>query len=221
MLAFYDRSVTMREARRVYFEKNKFGADGGYGDAWVDFKLGPIPFPFPNTAPRVRAVKFHDLHHVLTGYDTNFTGEVEISAWEIGAGCKGMVAAWMLNLGGIATGMYFAPRRVFRAFVRGRHSSTLYADDLEAALDKTVGEQRATHVTEPGAHGATASDIALFLLAWFAGFVVGAILFWLFVPLAPFGLLTSWLRKRAAARRESVERMSNSRSDGSTSVAKL
>ena len=76
----------MRDSRRTYFEKNAFGVDGGYEDAWVDFKLGPIPFPFPNSAPRVRAVKFHDLHHVLTGYDTNFTGEVEISAWEIGAG---------------------------------------------------------------------------------------------------------------------------------------
>ena len=77
-LVHYDEGLTMREARALYFEVNRFGADGGYGDAWVDFKLGPLPVPFPNTRARVRAVRYHDLHHVLTGYDTNAIGEFEI-----------------------------------------------------------------------------------------------------------------------------------------------
>ncbi|HSO31503.1 MAG TPA: hypothetical protein VLT33_03275, partial [Labilithrix sp.] len=68
----YPPDLTMRAARALYFENNGFGADGGYGAAWVDFKLGPLPFPFPNTPQRIDAVKFHDLHHVLTGYDTDF-----------------------------------------------------------------------------------------------------------------------------------------------------
>src|SRR5690348_8708353 len=84
----YPDELTMREARDRYFEANRFGADGGYASKWVDIKLGPIPMPFPNTASRVRAVKYHDLHHVLTGYDTDWRGEFEISAWEIAAGCK-------------------------------------------------------------------------------------------------------------------------------------
>lgn len=92
-LVHYDEGLTMREARAIYFEVNGFGADGGYGDAWVDFKLGPLPVPFPNTRARVRAVRYHDLHHVLTGYDTNTIGEFEISAWELGAGCKDLIAA--------------------------------------------------------------------------------------------------------------------------------
>lgn len=198
MLVTYDGSAKMRDARGTYFEKNKFGADGGYADVWVDFKLGPIPFPFPNSAARVRAVKFHDLHHVLTGYDTSFAGEVEISAWELGAGCKSMIAAWLLNLGGLAVGMYFAPRRVFRAFVRGRHSTTLYAEEFEPLLDKTVGELRSTHVTETSAHAATVADVALFVMTWVLGFSVGTILFWMMLPLAPVGLVFNVLRRRSS-----------------------
>ena len=87
MHASYTPDMTMRTARDLYFDVNGFGADGGYSEPWVDFKLGPLPLPFPNTAGRIAAVKFHDLHHVLTGYETNAIGEFEISAWELGAGC--------------------------------------------------------------------------------------------------------------------------------------
>ena len=89
----YPLDMTMRSARDLYFQVNDFGADGGYADTWVDFKIGPVPLPFPNTAGRIAAVKFHDLHHVLTGYETNASGEFEISAWEIGAGCRVAAAA--------------------------------------------------------------------------------------------------------------------------------
>src|SRR5690349_999095 len=110
-----DLSVpTLGEALRRYFDDNGFGEDGGYGAAWVDFMLGPIPFPFPNTDPRRRAVRYHDLHHIVTGYRTDFLGELEISAWEIGSGCRDFVAAWQLNLGGMGGGVLFCPRRTFR-----------------------------------------------------------------------------------------------------------
>jgi hypothetical protein len=77
MLTEYPLDSTLRDARRTYFEVNGFGATGGYDDAWVDFKLGPLPFPFPNTKARIRAVQYHDLNHVLTGYDTDTIGEFD------------------------------------------------------------------------------------------------------------------------------------------------
>src|SRR2546430_17590957 len=83
----YDE-MTLGRALEVYFAENGFGKDGGYEDAWVDFKLGPIPMPFPNSAGRKRAVRFHDLHHALTGYATDTIGEFEISAGEIGSGWR-------------------------------------------------------------------------------------------------------------------------------------
>ena len=115
MHASYTPEMTMRAARDRYFDVNGFGADGGYADTWVDFKLGPLPLPFPNTAGRIAAVKFHDLHHVLTGYETNATGEFEISAWELGAGCGSFPAAWVINHGGLAAGLVSAPAKVFTA----------------------------------------------------------------------------------------------------------
>src|SRR5438128_1156812 len=115
----YPSDETLLDARGRYFAANGFGADGGYQAPFVDFKLGPIPFPFPNPEGRRRAVRYHDLHHIVTGYRTDFSGELEISAWELGAGCRDFPAAWLLNLGGTAMGAVVAPRRTFRAFSLG------------------------------------------------------------------------------------------------------
>jgi len=61
--------------RTRYFRDNAFGDDGGYAKKWVSVQLGPLPLGFPNSAARVRAVKYHDLHHVVTGYATDLVGE--------------------------------------------------------------------------------------------------------------------------------------------------
>ncbi len=195
----YDPDMTMREARAKYFEVNRFGANGGYDDAWVDFKFGPVPFPFPNTAPRVRAVRYHDLHHVLTAYDTDTIGEFEIAAWELGAGCKDFYAAWQLNLGGMVAGALVAPRRTFRAFLRGRRSRSLYGEELDPLLDGTVAAARARTGVDVERPEPTAADVALFAGGLAAGLVVGLALFALVLPIAPFAALALNLRRRAAA----------------------
>lgn len=195
MQVLYPETMTMREARRRYFEANGFGAMGGYDDPWVDFKLGPIPMPFPNTKGRVRAVGYHDVHHVLTGYATDIIGEFEISAWEIAAGCKGFGAAWVLNLSGMGGGLVRAPRRVFRAFMRGRRQKTAYGEELEALLESTVGEARQRFTPDPVAAG-TSLDVLLFVLAATAGVFVGLALFAIILPLVPLGLLTHAMRRR-------------------------
>ena len=79
--ASHTDELTLREARARYFRENGFGEDGGYAKRWVEVQLGPIPFAFPNTQARVRAVLTHDLHHVVTGYATDLVGEAEIAAW--------------------------------------------------------------------------------------------------------------------------------------------
>jgi hypothetical protein len=203
-LVAYDPEQTLREARARYFQVNQFGDNGGYDDAWVDFKLGPIPFPFPNSAARVRAVRYHDLHHVLTGYDTNTIGEFEISAWEIAAGCKGYVAAWQLNLGGMLAGMFGSPRRIWRAFLRGRHSRTLYDRPLDALLDGTVRAARLdTGVDEP-ARAATFADAFWFGLALLAGLTSVAVTLPLVLICLPFGLAAAAYRRSTLAKRARV-----------------
>ncbi|MFT3764934.1 MAG: hypothetical protein QM820_05365 [Minicystis sp.] len=200
MSTTYDASLTMRAARDRYFEDNHFGADGGYSSPWVDFKLGPIPMPFPNTPGRVRAVRYHDLHHIVTGYATDTLGEFEISAWELGAGCQDFWVAWQLNLGGLAAGAVSIPRRTFRAFVRGRRTHTLYGRDLDALLDRTVGDVSAELGTDKPVE-ARAADAVLFAAACVTGTVVGLVSFGLlFLVGGPLLFLGSKLRR--AARRE-------------------
>lgn len=200
LMSHYGSDLTMRDARAAYFRENEFGEDGGYGATWVDFKIGPVPFPFPNTPARVRAVKYHDLHHVLTGYRTDFQGELEISAWEIGAGCGSFFVPWQLNLGGLAGGAFFMPRRIFDAFVRGRRSQSLYGLDFEPLLDRTVGQVReALHVPE-GRVRVSAADVLAFAAAVAAGIVVGLLTLAVFLPLAPIGVLAGALRRRQPAR---------------------
>jgi hypothetical protein len=124
--------VTLHEARARYFRENGFAEDGGYADAWVRVKLGPVPIVFPNTNGRRAALLRHDLHHVATGYDTTLVGEAEIGAWELASGCGRYYAAWILNTGAVVTGLFLAPRRVYRAFRRGRRSTNLYHLGIDA-----------------------------------------------------------------------------------------
>jgi hypothetical protein len=88
----YADSLTIRDARDQYFMQSGFD-EGSYSDKWVKLQAGPFPLYFPNTAARVRAVRFHDLHHVATEYETTWTGEAEIGAWEIASGCADHYAA--------------------------------------------------------------------------------------------------------------------------------
>ena len=146
-------------ARADYFARNGFST-AAYEERWVHVRLGFVPVTFPNVPSRRRAIRFHDVHHVVTGYDTDLRGEAEIGAWEIAAtfGDRGreFLAAWVLNTTVMAFGILIAPRRVYRAFVRGLGCTSLYrigwTDDLlerdvesvrhELGLDRTRAPTR-------------------------------------------------------------------------------
>lgn len=120
----YADSPTLLDARERYLHDNGFDPD--YDERWVKLKAGPFQIWFPNAPGRVRAVKLHDLHHLVTGYATTWTGEVEIAAWELASGCGRHAWAWGLNLSALPIGLVIAPRALLRAFVRGRRSRNLY-----------------------------------------------------------------------------------------------
>ncbi|MEM6295427.1 MAG: hypothetical protein AAGA54_29405 [Myxococcota bacterium] len=135
--------TTLLAARASYFAENDFGDDGGYSKPTVTIYLFGIPVAFPNTEGRKRAVVYHDLHHITTGYATNNLGEAEISAWELGSGCTAFRAALVLNTMGLMLGVFQSPRRVYAAFVRGRRTRNLYGRDVETLLQRRVTEVRA------------------------------------------------------------------------------
>jgi hypothetical protein len=141
-MSLYHPESTLRAARERYFEINHFEG-GGYDEGWVKMSAGPVPIWFPNTVARVKAVKFHDIHHVLTEYPTTWKGEAEIGAWEVATGCGAHYQAWLLNLLAFAIGLAINPRGVHRAFMRGRQSRNLYRTAFSnELLARRVGDVR-------------------------------------------------------------------------------
>lgn len=138
-----DPETTVRQARQRYFEHNGLG-EGGYEDRWVILRAAGLPVAvFPNSKQRVRSVRLHDIHHVLTGYGTSFVGEAEIGAWELTSGCRDHYAAWVLNIAAVLIGLPLAPRAIWRAARRGRESQNLYGREWDdSLLDRTLGELR-------------------------------------------------------------------------------
>jgi hypothetical protein len=138
----YPPDLTILAARQRYLDDNGLG-DGGYNDKFFYLRLGRFKIYLPNTKARIRAVKIHDIHHVLTEYQTTWTGEAEIGSWEIATGCKHHYVAWLLNIYAFAIGVVIAPRAVYSAFVRGRNSRNLYAEEFQAVwLEQEVGALR-------------------------------------------------------------------------------
>ena len=186
--ASYDASGTLREARLRYFEQNGFGPTGGYEEDWVHFTFFSIPFPIPNTKGRKRVVGRHDLHHILTGYGTDMAGEMDIGAWEVGAGCNREATAWLLNLGMMGLGAFVAPRRTARAFLRGRRARSLYDGRPEADyLDRSVADVRC----EVGLDRADAAPAGLGDAVAFAGFAALGVVTGV-LTMAAFSLLLPW-----------------------------
>lgn len=141
-MARYGSEMTLGDARALYFDVSGF-KNGGYDDAWVKIKIWRIPIYFPNTKGRLRAVKLHDLHHILTEYETTWRGETEIGAWEVATGLRRHYEGWLLDLWAFAIGLVINPRGVYRAFIRGRQSSNLYFMEFsEEFLSNRVGDVR-------------------------------------------------------------------------------
>lgn len=162
--------TTVFDARAEYFAANDFGDDGGYGRSTVTIYLFGIPIPFPNTAGRKKAVVFHDMHHLVTGYATDNVGEAEIGAWELGSGCSQVRAALVLNTGSLLLGVFKSPRKVFAAFVRGRQSSNLYGQDPRALLTREVDDVARELGLTRSVRPATPGDRVAF-----AGYLIAAV----------------------------------------------
>ncbi|HEX6746652.1 MAG TPA: hypothetical protein VF092_05100 [Longimicrobium sp.] len=186
--------LTLREARARFFAEHGFDADGGYGKRWFRIETRPIPIYLPNLASRVAAVKLHDLHHIATGYGTDWRGEAEIGAWEVAGGCGRYWAAWLLNFGAFVIGLVIAPRRTYRAFVRGRHSRNLYGGRFhDSLLDETVGALRGRLQLDRRINDASPGDVAAF--AGWSAVVTAYHVAGVAVGLAVIYMLFRWLRR--------------------------
>lgn len=118
---------TMAAVLEEHLRESGLPSDAGDSERFAVVKVGPMPYPIPNTRSRRRAVRIHDLNHVVSGYHTDREGELEISAWELASGgCRDYGAAWVLDLAGMLAGLFVCPGRTLRAFRRGRGEQNLY-----------------------------------------------------------------------------------------------
>jgi hypothetical protein len=179
-------SRTPREILSKFYSDNNLPPDGGQSSGCVEIKLSKnFRLYFPNFNERRKAVLKHDMHHLLTGYETTVCGESEISAWEIASGCKSYWAAFLLDTSGLMLGFLINYYGILKAFARGRRTKNLYYDMLsdEKALDMQVSELRSllfldkyTQNTKP-----TFTDFIQFSLFSVFG-ALFSILSWVLIP---------------------------------------
>ncbi|MES2763049.1 MAG: hypothetical protein V4677_12625 [Bacteroidota bacterium] len=134
---------TPREILSRFYADNNLDADGGQASSFVKIEMTrKFHFYFPNFDARRKAVILHDIHHLITDYTTTLAGESEISAWEIGSGCKSYWAAFLIDTSGLMVGIPFNFFGVLKAFARGRRTKNLYHNtiSLEEAMDMNVSE---------------------------------------------------------------------------------
>ncbi len=143
LMETYDNNLTTKAALAQLFERFGF-KDDAYTAKWFAIYIGKFPIYVPNIPSRVKVARFHDIHHVLTGYPANWKGEAEIGAWELATGCRTSLVAWFLNGGAVFVGLFLWPKAVWRAFKRGWESKTnLYHDfEYEPLLTETVKDLR-------------------------------------------------------------------------------
>ena len=194
---------SVREALAEHLAASGLPSDAGDSEPFAVVRIFYLPYPIPNTRARKRAVRIHDLNHMVSGYKTDRIGELEISAWELASGgCRDYVAAWVLDLAGLLGGLVVAPRRTVRAFLAGRRGQNLYAFDYEELLNLTVDDAQRL-ASEPLSTRMRRASAGLHV----AAFVLLALPAAIAMTIAWYALVPAWLLNRAFRRRGPAARL--------------
>lgn len=138
---------TLRMARDTFFAEQGIPTNT-YEERWAKIDFFGLPLWLPNSEERARSLRLHDMHHMLTGYQTDILSEAEIGAWELATGCRDHYVAWVLNAVAVFGWGWLIPRRVIAAWRRGCRSLNLYYlrdEEFEALLDVDIEEVRKMH----------------------------------------------------------------------------
>lgn len=128
--------MTLHDELAAFYKRNGFGDVLGARPSTVPVYTGCLLVPLPNIETRRRFLKYHDLHHLVTGFSVGRIGEGEVSAWELGTG-SAFVSPTLgtMNLIALSTGLVLEPKRMWRAFKRGCRSRNLYPNAVRAEVD--------------------------------------------------------------------------------------
>jgi len=129
--------MSLHDELAAFYASNHFGNVVGARPLTVPVYTGCMLVPLPNIETRRRYLKYHDLHHLLTGYSVGRIGEGEVSAWELGTGSAfASPLLGTMNLIALSTGLFLEPKRMWRAFKRGSASRNLYSKSVRKDVDK-------------------------------------------------------------------------------------
>lgn len=142
--------MNVKEALIGFYKFNQLDIAGDFESHCVRVYIGCILAPVPNIKARMKYLKFHDLHHIMSGYGIDRIGESEISAWELGSrSCRKPIIS-IMNLFALSTGYILSPSKVTNAFYRGCRSKNLYylSDGMEESLidQLNLNEVKTTHL---------------------------------------------------------------------------
>jgi hypothetical protein len=155
-----------------YYKLKPFFGPGGGADAErVVAYLGPFNLDVPNTVSRKRLIAYHDIHHIISGYNNSRIGEGEVSAWELGSGCLNNPLAAFFDFTSMTTGLIYSLHRVYKAFIRGRESNNFYSLSTEELLNSSMAELK--KYSEAGGVGeiSIADTFTFFIYASFSLFI--------------------------------------------------
>jgi len=128
--------MTLPDELAAFYRRNGFGDVVGARPLTVPVYTGCMLVPLPNIETRRRFLKYHDLHHLVTGYSVGRIGEGEVSAWELGTGSAFVSPTLgVTNLIALSTGLVLEPKRMWRAFRRGCSSRNLYPAAVRADVE--------------------------------------------------------------------------------------
>lgn len=113
-------------------------------DKWASVSLGtPLKISFPNLSARKKAVIFHDINHIITGYKAQtFVGEIQAAYFEIFSGCGKYWFAWFINSLALPFGL-LVPKKSLQAIKLARKVNTnAYYVDINSLWDLEISEIR-------------------------------------------------------------------------------
>jgi len=132
----YSSDMSLDTALNDFYTEHGFGETLGTRPRTVPVYTGCLLVPLPNIETRNRYLKYHDLHHLITGYSVGRIGEGQISAWELGTGSlreSPMLA--LMNLIALSTGWVLAKEKMWVAYCRGCRSRNLYSSPARSQIE--------------------------------------------------------------------------------------
>ena len=106
--------MTIQEALSNYFVEQGLHTERSTLEDWLEdrwYRIGGVPV-LPLVGRIKESLILHDIHHLITGYSTRWTGELELAGWELGSGgCARHWFFWFDRIFTLGLGLVMAPVR--------------------------------------------------------------------------------------------------------------